>query len=137
MVIGAHAQLPQRYTDRMQLRNARLCLDCEEIHEAQQCPLCASETFAFMTRWVPAREGREGREMRNRPKTLEPAKPEELQTYRRMLTPEEETATRGGWSLVQRGALGLALFGVAGWLWKSGNNDAEKKDGADSPGGVS
>ncbi len=38
---------------------ARLCLDCEEVHDAQQCPVCASETFTFMTRWVPAPERRE------------------------------------------------------------------------------
>ena len=30
----------------MQLRNARLCLDCEEVHDAQQCPACASAMFA-------------------------------------------------------------------------------------------
>src|SRR5262245_32500541 len=29
----------------MQLRTARLCLDCEEVHEEQQCPVCASESF--------------------------------------------------------------------------------------------
>ena len=37
----------------MQLRNARVCLDCEELHEQQVCPVCASEAFAFVTRWVP------------------------------------------------------------------------------------
>jgi|SRR5688572_8119344 hypothetical protein len=116
----------------MQLRNARLCLDCEEIHEAQQCPLCASETFAFMTRWVPAREGRS-----SRPKVVvEAPKPEELQTYRRMLTPEDTPPRPAAWSLVQRGALGLALFGVAGWLWKSGNNDGERKDVTEDRGDV-
>ena len=38
----------------MQLRRARLCLDCDEIHDAPQCPTCASETFAYISRWVPA-----------------------------------------------------------------------------------
>ena len=42
----------------MQLRVARLCLDCEDVHESQQCPVCASETFAYLTRWVPAPERR-------------------------------------------------------------------------------
>jgi hypothetical protein len=32
---------------------ARLCLDCEEVHDAQRCPACASETFAVLSRWVP------------------------------------------------------------------------------------
>src|SRR5258705_5730168 len=51
----------------MQLLVARLCLDCEEIHEPQQCPACASETFAFLTRWVPAPE------RRSKPRSAQPA----------------------------------------------------------------
>src|SRR5688500_6325677 len=42
----------------MQLRVARLCLDCEELHDASKCPVCASETFAFLSKWVPAPERR-------------------------------------------------------------------------------
>jgi hypothetical protein len=42
----------------MQLTVARVCLDCEEIHESQQCPVCASETFAYLTRWIPRLEPR-------------------------------------------------------------------------------
>lgn len=42
----------------MQLNVARVCLDCEEIHDSQRCPVCASETFAFLTRWVPRIEPR-------------------------------------------------------------------------------
>ncbi len=37
----------------MKLRDARLCLDCEELHADEQCPHCASEAFAFVTRWIP------------------------------------------------------------------------------------
>ena len=37
----------------MQLPSARLCLNCEEVHDAQTCPMCASETFVYLTRWVP------------------------------------------------------------------------------------
>jgi hypothetical protein len=101
----------------MQLRNARLCLDCEEVHDADHCPTCASETFAFITRWVPARD------RRTRPRTPEPDNPEELQTYEQMLAAEARTSP---WKLAQRGALGLALFGVAGWLWKAGGTAARK-----------
>ncbi len=43
----------------MQLRKARLCIDCEEIHDQWQCPICASETFAFLTQWMPAPERRQ------------------------------------------------------------------------------
>ena len=42
----------------MQLNVARLCLDCEEVHGSQSCPKCASETFAYLTRWVPRIETR-------------------------------------------------------------------------------
>src|SRR5215470_15723421 len=42
----------------MQLRDARLCLDCEELHTEDRCPLCASEAFAFVTRWLPVDERR-------------------------------------------------------------------------------
>jgi hypothetical protein len=44
----------------MQLRVARLCLNCEEVHDAQTCPLCASETYAFLKKWVPVEERRAG-----------------------------------------------------------------------------
>ena len=37
----------------MQLTTARLCLNCEEVHDAQSCPGCASETFVYLTRWIP------------------------------------------------------------------------------------
>ena len=100
----------------MQLRNARLCLDCEEVHDAQQCPSCASETFAFITRWVPAPE------RRARPRlALEPPSPETLDTYKQMLEPE---MTR--WTYAKRGALGLALFGVAGLMWRRNTRQDEQ-----------
>ena len=95
----------------MQLRNARLCLDCEEVHDSQQCPLCASEVFVFITRWVPAPERRQ------KPRSAEPPPaPDALDTYREMLKPD--TSNGAGWRFVKRGALGLALFGVAGWMWR-------------------
>ena len=93
-----------------------MCLDCEEVHESQQCPLCASESFVFITRWVPAPERRQ------KPRaTTPPPAPDTLDTYREMLQPEE--ADSAGWRFVKRGALGLALFGVAGWMLKRNNRD--------------
>ena len=103
----------------MQLRNARLCLDCEEVHDAQQCPLCASESFVFITRWVPAPERRQ------KPRTGQPPPaPDTVDTYREMLTPGQQEAA-ASWRFVKRGAVGLALFGVAGWMWRQ-NNRADK-----------
>jgi hypothetical protein len=37
----------------LQLTAARLCLNCDEVHDAQACPVCVSETFVYLTRWVP------------------------------------------------------------------------------------
>lgn len=121
----------------MQLRNARLCLDCEEVHDTQQCPMCASETFVFITRWVPAPE------RRDRPRRPEPARasaslgagPEELQAYRTLLDPARKPNGLG-WKLARQGAMGLALVGVAGWLWKSASADtaADDSGGTDNAG---
>jgi hypothetical protein len=115
----------------MQLRNARLCLDCEEVHDAAHCPACASESFAFITRWVPspsaegaaapatAPNGAAIPERRDRPDPiLEPETRETLDTYRQLLNDRSQQPPQSHWRFVKRGAVGLALFGLAGWAWK-------------------
>jgi hypothetical protein len=109
----------------MQLRNARLCLDCEEVHDAPHCPACASETFAFISRWIPAPE------RRARPRAPEPPSLETLDTYKHMLDPDGASPR---WSMAKRGAVGLALFGVAGWMWRRNTtrtDDREDRDDRD------
>jgi hypothetical protein len=133
----------------MQLRNARLCLDCEEVHDAAHCPMCASESFAFITRWVPSPSG-DGAQAgasavpatrtppRERPLQAPPVEPvarETLDTYRQLLS--GRPAPSSNWRLVKRGALGLAIFGLAGLAWKQQNqrggtsprDDERKADG--------
>ncbi|MEP6918601.1 MAG: hypothetical protein ABJC89_23370 [Acidobacteriota bacterium] len=88
----------------MQLQAARLCLDCEEVHDAQQCPICASESFAAMTRWVPTAD----RRGRARP-TVAP----EAAVYRAFAA--QEPPSRGR-QLLKQGALGLTAVGLLGWL---------------------
>jgi hypothetical protein len=93
----------------MQLRVARLCLDCEELHDAQQCPVCASESFAYLTRWIPVDERRH--ERRTRP-----------------VRPVEPPPPPGRW--VRRGAIGaaaVALLAAGQWARRSLKNarDAE------------
>jgi hypothetical protein len=85
----------------MQLRVARLCLDCEEIHDAQQCPVCASESFAYLARWVPAPE----RRARPRPVEAAPA------------AARMPTTTTG--KMVGLGIVGLGVLGLARW-WAKG-----------------
>jgi hypothetical protein len=45
----------------MQLRVARLCLDCEELHTDNTCPRCASESYAFLSNWLQVEERRRWR----------------------------------------------------------------------------
>lgn len=89
----------------MQLRVARLCLDCEEIHAARTCPRCTSESFALISRWVPAPERRE----RPRPDTSD------AETYRALLAEETEEKPQGSHKWLKGGAM-LATIGLGGWL---------------------
>jgi hypothetical protein len=99
----------------MQLRSARLCLDCEEIHDAQECPVCLSEAFVYLTRWVPVEERRTHR----LPSAIK-------------VTPEPGGAAR--W--VRRGVVGLAVLAASRWMWQSSEDtqaspkkERAKKDG--------
>ena len=56
----------------------------------------------------------------------EPPRPAELQAYRTLL--DTAPKTNGGWRVVRQGAVGLALVGVAGWLWKAGGASRAEKD---------
>jgi hypothetical protein len=93
----------------MQLRNARLCLDCEEVHDAQQCPACASEMYAPITRWVQAPE------RRTRSRT-EPSS-SRAEIYRALIDGEKRPSrTR---RLLKGGAVGVAALGVLGWFMRN------------------
>ena len=87
----------------MQLRSARLCLDCEEVHDAEICPSCASETFTFISRWVPAPE----RRVKPRPTTSP-----EAEVYKTLLNPEP--APSAARRLFKPGMVGLTALGLAG-----------------------
>src|SRR5262245_49561534 len=34
------------------LQNARLCMDCETVFDAPQCPSCSSQSFFPLSRWI-------------------------------------------------------------------------------------
>jgi hypothetical protein len=95
----------------VQLRTARLCLDCEEIHEAQQCPICASETFAYISRWVTAPE------RRARKRSTEPAP--DADTYKQLVDPQSNRPT--AMRVIKGGAVGIAAITLARWLWRQRN----------------
>jgi hypothetical protein len=93
----------------MHLQEARLCLDCEELHTADTCPRCASDAFAFLTRWIPANERRTRARRSPRP----PA-----------------SSNRTQW--VTGGAAGIAAFAALRWLFAakpSSADDTEPKTG--------
>ena len=99
----------------MQLTVARVCLDCDEVHDAQHCPVCASEAFAYLTRWVPAPQGR----MRPRPTTSP-----EADAYLKLTAPDVSPPKRD--QLLKRSALGVMVIAVAGWVWRW--NEGRKKE---------
>jgi hypothetical protein len=82
----------------MQLRIARLCLDCEEVHQELRCPVCASDSFAYLSRWVPVEERRTTR------RTPAPVAP-------------PPAPRRGRW--IAGGAVGLAALATAQLLFRS------------------
>ena len=94
----------------MQLHIARLCLDCEEIYDQQTCPICSSESFAYISRWIPAPE----RRARPRPPAVELR--ETADTYRQLLNSDRPNSGAGRW--VKRSVFGLAALGIAGWAWR-------------------
>jgi hypothetical protein len=95
----------------MRLRDARLCLDCEEIHQDEICPICGSESFAYISRWVPVPDP----DRAPRPASSAP----EAEVYRQLLgkeTPAQKSQKRRGF---KGGLLGLTALGLAGWAWRS------------------
>jgi len=97
----------------MQLQTARLCLDCDEVHDGQQCPVCTSEAFAFLSRWVPAPE----RRIRPRPTSST------AEVYRELTAPPAAKRRR---RLLTPRNVGIAAVAMAGWLVRRANAN---KDG--------
>lgn len=117
----------------MKLDEARLCLDCEEVHEHQVCPICSSEVFAYLTRWVqPSAERLRERRPEPPAQRHEPRTKEQLEAYRQLLSDAPQRSKTG---LVTKGAIGLAALGLAGWAWraagKSRANGEDRGEGSD------
>ena len=92
----------------MQLHTARLCLDCQEVHEGQTCPICSSESFAYISRWIPAPE------RRVQARAAEP--PPQVELYRQLLTGDRPRPPAARW--LKRGVFGLAAVSAAAWALK-------------------
>ncbi len=116
----------------MKLDAARLCLDCDEIHEDQICPACSSEAFAFVTRWVKTsgehRVERRAAPVAEQPAATHPARtPEQIEAFRQLIEGKPEKAPGRG--LVTKSVVGLAAVSLIGWAWKAGKRPAAA-DGA-------
>ena len=118
----------------MRLDDARLCLDCEEIHNEHECPACGSEAFAFLKRWIKTTSSSRPRP----PSTRDPHAPvdlvsrpiatsEQLDAWKQIVEGKSPEPRRG--RLIARGLVGLTAMGLAGWAWTR----AGRKD--DAPGG--
>ena len=111
------------YSVPMKLDAARLCLDCDEIHEEQICPSCSSEAFAFLTRWVKT-SGEHRVERRAAPvvqpaTTVHPARtPEQIEAFRQLIEGKPEKGP-GRESRRPRASSALAAVSLLGWAWRS------------------
>jgi hypothetical protein len=117
----------------MQLRVARLCLDCEEIHDQPACPICSSESFAYITRWIPQVENVV------RPRTTPAPARETAETYRELIAPTPPASASRRWA--KRGAVVLGAIGLASWAWRqaaptggqSASDDRKESDNSAKP----
>jgi hypothetical protein len=113
----------------MQLHVARLCLDCQEVHDGQTCPICSSESFAYISRWIPAPE------RRLKPRPAEPAPQAEM--YRQLLASDRsDRASPATSRWLKRGVFGLAAVSAAAWALKrkpAGDGDASGRPPKDPP----
>jgi len=82
------------------------------------CPVCSSETFAYISRWVPAPE------RRVKPR---PAPSNDVEVYRQLLSGEPAQPTAMRW--LRRGAFGVAALGAAAYAWKRSGNSEPGKTG--------
>ena len=126
----------------MRLDDARLCLDCEEIHDEQECPSCGSEASAFLKRWIKT-TGNGSQRRRDvaapppGPSLRQPPAEDQLDAWRRIV--EGRPAAPGKGKLVVRSLVGLAAMGLAGWAWSrtgSGGSGGSKGSKDDEPEGV-
>ena len=105
----------------MQLHTAKLCLDCQEVHEDQHCPVCASESFTYLSRWVPPTA--------TRPRA-KPVTSPEAEVYKQLINANEQQNTPSkGRRLLKQGALGLTAVGLLGWMWR--NSERARGDRSD------
>jgi len=107
----------------MKLSIARLCLDCDEVHEEPQCPSCGSESFAFLSRWIDPGSQRPAARVAA---AAAPVDRERLEAVRALTA--SGPPRRGAGRRAAGIAAGLATLGVAGWVWAAARKAARPAD---------
>lgn len=102
----------------MRLRDARLCLDCEEVHQDEICPICGSESFAYISRWVPVPEPE---------RAPRPTSTPDAEVYRALLEKASAGKKTPKGRGLKGGLLGLTALGLAGWAWRSSRLGGKSK----------
>jgi hypothetical protein len=111
----------------MHLGVARLCLDCEEVHEGDHCPACGSESFTFLARWVKVSTRPGPQEAARPPRQAAPAeRAEQVEAYRQLLDGERRRVAAS--RMVARGAFGLAMVGLARLAWRAVTPEPEQAE---------
>ena len=107
----------------MHLSVARICLDCQEIHEDDRCPVCTSEAFGFITRWVKLDATPRASEEKERVLTST-----KLEDYRQILNPTPQRAPTAGW--LRKGGLVVAAGVLArlGWHLAAQQNRTPRQE---------
>jgi len=108
----------------MQLNVARLCLDCQEIHEEDRCPVCTSEAFGFMTRWVKI----DVPPTRVSPQEKSPRRSSKVDTYTKLLNPQSQRSAAARW--LRKGGIVVAVGYLARWGWQIANAQDRASKGA-------
>ena len=108
----------------MRLGVARLCLDCEEVHDQDRCTVCGSETFAFLRRWVTPSTPLPKANPRPALDDPAPERVEQVDTYEQLLKPDRQRSHKG--RFLARGALGLAVLGAARLAWRAGSKSIKE-----------
>ena len=97
-----------QYTDIMQLHTARLCFNCEDVHDQPICPACGSDSFAYHQPVDPGVGTTRADQRAPLAGTAE--------TYRQLLDTTGQTSGAKRW--MTGGMVGLAAITMAGWAWR-------------------
>ena len=114
----------------MHLSVARLCLDCQEIHDDDRCPVCTSEAFGFITRWVKV-DAPPRQLSRNEPHAADATR---IEGYRQILNPRTKRSTTARW--LGKGGLLIAAGYLARLGWQIASKRTPASEGPSTSSGL-